>query len=223
MDQTNLTGIFINYKRKAKWNDDIIFLYSHGNGAWVGALFESSQIEFLSKFGSIFVYDYRQYGLSEGVINEHGTYSDILGAWNYLTQIKKINPNKIVLYGHSMGGAVTTYLLASLLKANKTLPELPRAMIIEGTFSSIVDMADHIFPGLGKICIYDYDNIKNLQYINNIIPILVMHSPSDETIPYYQSLKIKKKCKCSHIAIDGTHSVPIFNNDVINFIKNITT
>lgn len=217
-DKINLTGMLINYNKKAKWNDDIIFLFSHGNGSWIGGLFNSHQLEILSNYGSIFVYDYRQYGLSDGTISEDGTYSDILGAWRYLTENKKINPKNIVVYGHSLGGAVSTHLLATLIKKSQ---DLPRALILDGTFSNIVDMGNHLIPGFGDLAVHNYNNIKNLQYINEIVPVLVMHSKSDDVIPYNQSLKIKNTCKCTHITIDGSHNNPVYNNKVINFIAKV--
>ncbi len=214
-DQIKLTGMLINYHKKANWND-IIFLYSHGNGAWIGELLHSPQIDILSNFGSVFAYDYRQYGLSDGLINEKGTYYDILGAWNYLTKIKQIPPNKIIVYGHSMGGAVSTKLVSMLIEKKQ---KLPLALILDGTFSNIVDMGNYILPGFGWIVPYTYDNIKNLQHIDGRLPILVIHSPDDETVPFYQSIKIKENCKCIHVKITGTHNVPIYNKKTLEFIS----
>lgn len=216
-DNVDLSGMLINSRKPQNW-DDFIFLFSHGNGAWLGALFASSHIAYLSKYGSIFAYDYRQYGISNGVISEKGTYCDIMGAWNYLTNIKQINPKKIIIYGHSMGGAVSTYLVKKLVQNNKPLP---LGLILEGTFSNIYDMGNVIFPGLGFLSTHKYNNIKNLKIINNVLPTLIIHSKYDEVVPYLQSLKIKKNCNCKHITINGTHSYPIFNKNVDDFIKNI--
>lgn len=216
-DKTELTGFLINYHKNADWND-IIFLYSHGNGAWIGGLLNSPQIDILSKFGSVFVYDYRQYGLSSGSISEKGTYSDIMGAWLYLTIQKNIPPDKIIVYGHSVGGAISTKLISMLIENNK---ELPLALILDGTFSSIVDMGNHLFPGLGIFSPINYNNVKNLQHINGSLPVLVMHSQDDEVVPYDQSLKIKENCKCKHIKIKGNHCAPIFNKEVFEFIDNV--
>lgn len=216
-DDTKLTGMLINYHKPANWND-IIFLYSHGNGSWIGGLFDLPQIDMLSNFGSIFAYDYRQYGLSEGFVDEKGTYCDIIGAWKYLTQIKKVSPNKIIVYGHSMGGAVSTKLISILINKKQ---KLPLGLILDSTFSSVLDMGNHIMPGCGWIANYTYDNIKNLQQIDGIIPILVMHSPNDETVPYSQSIKIKENCKCTYVIINGSHNAPVFNDETLKFIRGL--
>jgi len=216
-DKIKLTGIFINYKKKADWND-VIFLYSHGNGAWIGELLNCPQFNELSNFGSIFTYDYRQYGISEGEISEEGTYSDIFGVWEYLTKIKKIPQKKIIVYGHSMGGAVSTKLISILINKKE---KLPLALILDGTFSNVIDMGNHIIPFCGHFATYKYDNIKNLKHINGKLPIMVMHSKDDETVPYSQSIKIKENCICKHVEIKGTHNFPIYNKNVYEFIYDI--
>ena len=53
-----LYGCLINISRRPSWNDTI-FLYSHGNSGWFGQLTTYPQIAELSKYGSIFLYDYR--------------------------------------------------------------------------------------------------------------------------------------------------------------------
>lgn len=223
-DKIKLTGMLINYHKQAKW-EDIIFLYSHGNGSWLGGLLNSHQIDMLSNFGSVFAYDYRQYGMNDGNITELGTYNDVMGAWNFLTKTKNISPKKIIVYGHSMGGAVSTKLLSMLIDNNE---ELPLALILDGTFSNVIDMGNHILPGFGWLSPYNYDNIKNLKNIeqhiiqtNKNLPIMVMHSEEDETVPFDQSLKIKENCKCHHVKVLGSHNVPIFNKHAINFLHTV--
>lgn len=234
IDGLDLTGMLINYNKKADWND-IIFLYSHGNASWIGSFFNSHTISILSHFGSVFVYDYREYGLNQGNLSEEGTYMDALGAWDFLTKVKNVPPNKIIIYGHSMGGAVSTKLMSTLvennqIKNNKILePELPRGMILNGTFSNLADMGNHMLVGLGYLAYYKYDNVQNLKLIEKYLckhniefPILIMHSKDDEIIPFEQSIKLKNACNSYHIKTTGTHNVPVFDKYVIDFIVFLT-
>jgi fermentation-respiration switch protein FrsA (DUF1100 family) len=85
-----LYGGLTNSLRKPSW-DDIIFLYSHGNGGWIGNPINYGTIKSLSKYGSIFVYDYRGFGLSEGTPSEDGLYTDITTAWNFLINKKHVS------------------------------------------------------------------------------------------------------------------------------------
>lgn len=233
-DNLDLTGMLINYRKKADWND-IIFLYSHGNASWIGHFFNSHAITILSHFGSVFVYDYRAYGLNQGNLSEEGTYMDVLGAWNFLTKVKNVPPNKIIIYGHSMGGAVSTKLMSILVENNQiknkkiSEDELPRGMILNGTFSNLADMGNCMFIGLGYLAYYKYDNVQNLKLIEKYLckdniqfPILIVHSKDDEIIPFEQSIKLKNACSSYHIKTTGSHNVPVFDKYVIDFIIYLT-
>ena len=51
------------------------------------------------------LFDYRGYGTSQGKPSEEGTYLDAEAAWDYLIR-QGASPEKIILYGQSLGGAV---------------------------------------------------------------------------------------------------------------------
>lgn len=216
-DGTKISGLFFNYYRKPSW-DDAIFLYSHGNGAWLGHIPSCLSVKLLSKFGSVFAYDYRQYGMSNGKISENGCYNDIMGAWNYLTEEKKIPANKIVIFSHSLGTAIGSKLVSNLIDINK---KLPKGMIMWAPFSSIGDMGDHLFPGMSLLTTVKMNNLENLQKIDGLIPVLILHSRTDETIPFYQSKKLEKNSECSLIEVAGSHCELKYTKEIINKIKDM--
>jgi dipeptidyl aminopeptidase/acylaminoacyl peptidase len=220
-DNIMLSGMLINKNREPSY-DDVIFLYNHGNAGVLSDFFESNDITFLSKFGSVFVYDYRNYGLSDNsTLNDDGTFMDVMGAWNYLTIEKNVNPNKIIIFGHSLGGAVSTELIKMLINENKPLP---LCLILNNTFTNITDMAKKIFGYVGYYSLSKYDNIKNLNYISknhNNFKILIIHSIHDEIIPYEHSLVLQKNCNCEHIQVTGGHSYSAFNKKIEIYIQNL--
>lgn len=217
-DNLTLTGMLLNNRRKPSWDDDIIFLYSHGNAAWLGDLFTCSPLIMLSKHGSMFMYDYRGYGMNPGTVSEVGCYKDVMAAWYFLTRVKNIDPNKIIVFGHSLGSAVSSKLVSNLVSLND---DLPRGLILEAPFSSVFDMGNHVMPGLGYISVIKFNNEQNLLNINGAIPVLVMHSKDDETIPYEQAMKLKNNTKCDFIEITGTHCDPHYNHKVKEYIDNL--
>ena len=73
-------------------------------------------INTLSNYGSIFIYDYSGYGVSNGIPTEKTAYNDIENIWKYLVENKKVNPNKIIVYGQSLGCAISSYLICNLIK-----------------------------------------------------------------------------------------------------------
>ena len=108
-------------------------LYFHGNGSNNGDLTQLAAI-FHQLEVSVLLIDYRGYGQSSPIFpNEARVYEDATAAWQYLTQVQQIEPERIFVYGHSLGGAIAIEL------ATKH-PEMA-GLIVEGTFTSIQDMA----------------------------------------------------------------------------------
>ncbi|WP_293130776.1 alpha/beta hydrolase [Okeania sp. SIO3I5] len=87
-----------------------VVLYFHGNGVNIGANVE--QAYKFHKLGfDVLLIDYRGYGLSTGNFpSEAQIYQDIEIVWNYLVNQRQINPQSILVYGHSLGGAIAIEL-----------------------------------------------------------------------------------------------------------------
>lgn len=81
-----------------------VLLYLHGNGINIGA--NTSQAHRFHQLGfSVLLIDYRGYGYSEGSFPTEATvYQDAATAWNYLTQIRKIPPQRIFYLRPFPGG-----------------------------------------------------------------------------------------------------------------------
>ena len=86
----------------------------------------------------VLILDYRGYGLSAGSPTEKGVYADAEAAYGWL-RARGYGPERIVLYGESLGGAV----------AIETACRVPVAgLIVQSTFTSIGDMARRVVPVL---------------------------------------------------------------------------
>ena len=81
-------------------------LFSHGNANNVGG--NAPAVVGFQKAGlNVFIYDYRGYGESTGgPPREKLAYEDAERAWTYLVSERRIAPETIVIYGHSLGGVV---------------------------------------------------------------------------------------------------------------------
>jgi abhydrolase domain-containing protein 17 len=146
-------------------------LISHGNGEDLGEI--RSQMEDFHALGfSVFAYDYRGYGKSQGSASVTNVYQDIDTAYAYLTQTLKISPDRIVLYGRSVGGGPSTDLVMRKPIAG---------MILESTFISPfrVVIPIQILP------FEKFPNQKNLRQVR--VPILFIHGTDDRIIPFWHS------------------------------------
>lgn len=223
-DNVNLNAWFV----PAKDNDQIekgVILFCHGNGGNIG-----NRVSYLPIFRdlglSTFLFDYRGYGKSEGKPTEAGTYADVEAAWQYLTQERKIPPQKIIIYGESLGGAIAAYI-AQL--TSQDLKNNAGGLVLASTFTSISDRASELYPFLPIrwLSRFFYNSIERLPSIK--IPVLIIHSTDDEIIPFthgdrnFQAANQPKKL----VKLRGDHnsgfldSLETYRNGLKEFIQSI--
>lgn len=149
-------------------------LYSHGNAEDLGDI--RPILESLKSSGySVFAYDYRGYGTSEGKPSERNTYQDINAAYNYLTQELKISPNNIIVYGRSVGGGVAVDLASR---------QPVGGLVMESAFITA-------FRVVTKIPLFPFDKFRNIDKIKRVqCPVLVLHGTADEIIPLWHGQEL---------------------------------
>lgn len=155
-------------------------LMCHGNGGNIGDRLHP--IGLFHELGlNVLIFDYRGYGESAGKPSEEGTYQDARAAWQYLTEKRNTPPDKIVVFGRSLGGAVA----ASLAER-----AAPAALILEATFTSIPDIGARLYPWLPirLLSRYRYNTLARMEQIK--CPVLIAHSRDDEMIPFEQGRKL---------------------------------
>ena len=151
-----------------------VLLFCHGNAGNISHRLDSIR-QFHELGLSVLIFDYRGYGESEGKPSEAGTYRDVTAVWRYLTGKRGIPPEKVVVFGRSLGAAVAAHLAARVE---------PGAVVLESAFTSVADMAARLYPWLPVrwLVRIDYPVARDIQAIR--APVLILHSPNDEIIPY---------------------------------------
>lgn len=157
--------------------DAPVMLYFHHNAVNIGA--NVSQARQFHNLGySILLMDYRGFGQSEGTFpTELQMYEDAEAAWNYLTQQRKIPPQQIVIYGHSIGGAIAIDLAAKHPNA--------AGLVVQSTFTSMRDMTKRfgVFWVL-PINLLLQQHFESLQKMKSVkMPVLIIQGTSDIQIP----------------------------------------
>ena len=146
-------------------------LFSHGNAEDLGTA--SYFLEELKTAGfAVFAYDYRGYGTSEGKPSEKNVYEDAQTAYEYLTNELKIPPEKIIVHGRSLGGAVAIDLAAR---------EKCGGLIVESSFVSA-------FRVVMKYPILPFDKFESLKKIDRVeCPVLFIHGKKDSLIAFWHA------------------------------------
>jgi hypothetical protein len=151
-----------------------VLLFLHGNGGNISHRRDSVGI--FHRLGlEVLIIDYRGYGRSEGTPSETGLYLDAAAAWRYLREAKGFPASQILIFGRSLGGAVAAQL-ASQVEAG--------GVILESSFSSAREVAHTLFPMLSRLVMLRYDFPAARFIAQTRSPVLVLHSPEDELIPY---------------------------------------
>lgn len=148
-------------------------IFSHGNAGTIADRLESVE-DFVWLGFDVLIYDYGGYGQSDGTPSEARCRADIQAAWDYVTG-QGVPPDRVVLFGRSLGAGPTTWLATRVQ---------PRAVILESAFMSVPKMAQETLPFLpARWLVRDrFDIVGQVAQIK--LPILVIHSRDDEIIPF---------------------------------------
>ena len=164
-----------------------VLLYLHGSAFNIGANVEHARR--FNRLGfSVLLVSYRGYGMSDGgAPSEQATYEDAEAAWTYLLVEKGVRPDQIILYGHSLGGAVAIELATRHPEA--------AGLIVESTFTSIREVAElnpfyRLFP-LEWLIAHPYDSISKMERL--AIPVLFLHGTDDASIPHTMSHRLYER------------------------------
>ena len=150
-------------------------LYLHGNAGNIAKTGYVEHYAQLHRLGlNILAVDYRSYGESSGHPSEQGLYDDARAAYGYLTSMQHVPPERIVVYGYSLGSAVAIDLVGRVPSAG---------LIVEGAFTSITDVGAELYP-LIPVHWLAKSRFSSMEKISAItVPKLFLHARDDQTIP----------------------------------------
>jgi fermentation-respiration switch protein FrsA (DUF1100 family) len=142
-------------------------LYSHGNGNDLGdGQVVAAQLHAMGF--AVLAYDYPGYGHSDGQPSEEGCYRAIDAAYAYLTETLRIPADRIIIFGHSLGGGPSADLAARKPAAG---------LVLESTFTT----AFRVSTG---VRVLPFDKFNSLAKLSRVrCPVLVIHGTRDTVIP----------------------------------------
>ncbi len=148
-----------------------VILYFHGNG---GSLWNRrDRARLLAEGGrGLLMVSYRGYSGSTGVPTEAGLREDARAAYAWLTE--RVAPQRVVLYGESLGSGVAVRLAS----------EQPVAgLILDAPFTSTADIAKLTYWFV-PVDLLMRDQFRSIDLIDAVkAPLLVLHGERDGLIP----------------------------------------
>jgi alpha-beta hydrolase superfamily lysophospholipase len=133
---------------------------------------------------SVFTYEPRGFGLSEGKPSVSSVCEDGVTAFDFLTETQGYKPERIILYGVSLGAAVATYV---------STKRQAGGLILQSGFSSLERIAKetvpllHIYPSW----LFPQPSMNTAEILAKPHPpLLILHGEKDRLIPIAHSRRI---------------------------------
>ncbi|CBI16912.3 unnamed protein product, partial [Vitis vinifera] len=160
----------------------LTLLYSHGNAADLGQMYELLSELSVHLPVNLLTYDYSGYGKSTGKPSEHNTYADVEAAYRCLEEIYGVKEEDVILYGQSLGSGPTIDLAVRLSRL--------RAVVLH---SAILSGLRVLYPVKRT---YWFDIFKNIDKIPLVkCPVLVIHGTADDVVDFSHGKQLWELCK----------------------------
>lgn len=143
---------------------------------------------------NVLLLDYRGYGRSQGVPSVEGALDDINSAMRYLLQRADVDSDRIVVFGQSLGGALSIYYVAHSPYRHNI-----RALIVESAFSSYRGIAREkldavwlTWPLQWPLSFTIDDDYSPLSVVDQVspVPLLLIHGDKDKIVPQHHGQKL---------------------------------
>src|SRR6266513_918684 len=154
-------------------------LWFYGNGETVSAIWPVVRA-FQPPGTALLVLDYPGYGGSGGRATEAALYAAADAAYDALATRPDVDPQRIYVYGRSLGSAVATYTAAHRRVAG---------LILESPFTNAAAMAQHHYRLLPRFLLrLSLDNVANIRRVH--CPILLFHGDADRLVPTARGMAV---------------------------------
>jgi fermentation-respiration switch protein FrsA (DUF1100 family) len=150
-------------------------LICHGNAGNLSEFDRPVHYAGLRRLGlSLLAFDYRGYGESGGAPSEQGLYKDAEAAYRYLTEVRGVPAERIIIFGHSLGSAVAVNLASRVAAAG---------LIVEGALTSVIERGAELYPyfPVRWIAASQYRSLEKIKHVR--APKLFLHAIQDDVIP----------------------------------------
>jgi fermentation-respiration switch protein FrsA (DUF1100 family) len=135
--------------------------------------------EFARLHCDVLLFDHRGYGDNGGSPSEDLIAVDARRAWMYALHDASVPPERIVIFGESLGGAVAVRLAAEMSAAGTP----PAGLVLNSTFAALPETVRWHYPAFPfQFVLLDrYPSVDRIPHVS--CPILQFHGTDDEFVP----------------------------------------
>jgi uncharacterized protein len=150
-----------------------VILYCHGNGGNLDSWLHPASDAFQQMDSSVLFFDYPGYGRSAGAPSEAGCYAAAEAAYRWLIDVQKVPPERILLWGESLGGAVAVELAGR---------KPHRALVLVRTFTSLPEVGDDQLPLLpcSLLMTNRFDSLQRIDKCRS--PVFIASAEEDRLV-----------------------------------------
>lgn len=162
-----------------------VLLYCPGNAGNLENRGRLMRELWASQERSVLIFDYPGYGRSEGKPSEAGCYAAAEAAFDWLTRVMGIAPERIVIAGESLGGGVAVDLASK---------KPHQALVLIRTFTSIPEVVQQQFSvsSASAVMFNRFDSLKKISKCQ--APIFLAQADNDRLIPFVHAVKLRDAC-----------------------------
>jgi hypothetical protein len=186
-DGTQLAGWFLPARGRARGT----IVHCHGNAQNMTAHWRL--VQFLPENGfNLFVFDYRGYGRSKGKPTRRGVIDDSRAAVDYVFSREDVDPARVGLMGHSLGGAAAFVVAAE--------DDRLRALATDSAFSSYRDEAAYVLrrnpvtflPAWPLSRLLIRGGFDPVDYAPKLSPrpVFIIHGTADRIVPHHMGERL---------------------------------
>lgn len=169
-------------------------MFFHGNGELID--FWPQSFTGVQQLGvGVMLVEYPGYGRSQGKPTKATISETTTAAYDTLVQREDVDPERVVVYGRSLGGGAAGVLVEQRPVA---------ALILQSTFTNTTRFArQFLLPGF--LVVDKFDTLSALEQYRD--PVLVFHGQRDDLIPYQHALELTDAAENGRlITMDCFHS-----------------
>ena len=198
----------------------IFFLQGSGDNV---ASWSTYAEHFVKEGYQVYMMEYRGFGTDTGKATHKNVLNDATHALMNLTNMETVKGSKVIILGQSYGGQIAINLTSKF-------PDKVATLVIEGTFTSFNDEVVYQVPFIIKpfLKVFTHSEYKSKDLIKKItgIPILIIHSREDTTVPFKMGQELYSNANSPkyfwEIKGEHIHGIEYYTQDYTKKIRMLT-